>query len=132
MISSTGEDILHCREKFGENTGQERVSRMYAKISSVEFLLGNEQEALEYIRERMFPSASVQAGFQDACIFQSATEPQKYTLMILWENWEKMQSSKLPDHLSAEQQHFETLIATFSQGTHELLFQFLERPEPEE
>jgi heme-degrading monooxygenase HmoA len=105
---------------------------MYTKISSVEFLPGNEQEALDYIREKMFPSASVQAGFKDAFIFQSAAEPQKYTLMSLWESLEKMQSSKLPDHLYAEQQHFETLIATFSQSTHELLFQFSERPEPEE
>ncbi|GCE12272.1 antibiotic biosynthesis monooxygenase family protein [Tengunoibacter tsumagoiensis] len=105
---------------------------MYTKLSFVEFLPGNEQEALDYIREKMFPSASVQAGFKDAFIFQSAAEPQKYTLMSLWESLEKMQSSKPPDHLSAEQQHFETLIATFSQSTHELLFQFSERLEPEE
>ncbi len=104
---------------------------MYAKISYVEFLPGKEQEALTYIRDRMFPSASVQAGFKDSFIFQSTTEPQKYTLISLWESQEKMQASRPPEYLHAEQEHFDTLIADFSQNTHEMLFQFSERPEPE-
>lgn len=105
---------------------------MYVKISDVEFLPGNEKEALGYIRDKMFPCASVQAGFKDAFIFQSTAEPQKYTLMSLWESQETMQSSKLPEHLYAEQQHFETLITDFSQGIHEILFQFSKRPASEE
>ena len=100
---------------------------MYAKISYVEFLPGNEKEALDYSQEKMFPSASVQTGFKDAFIFQRREEPQKYTLMSLWESQEEMQLSKLPDHLYTEQQHFETLIAHFSQGTHEMLFHFSDR-----
>ena len=102
---------------------------MYAKISQVAFKPGNEEEALDFIRTKMFPSASVQSGFKDAFIFQNThSDPltPKYTLISIWESKEAMQKSAPPEHLHAGQQRFETLVASFSQEIHEMLFQFSE------
>jgi len=103
---------------------RKRSHSMFAKVSSIEFLPGCEEEALNYILVRMFPIASTQHGFKDAFIFQNTAEQQKYTLISLWESLEAMQSSGPPEYLREEQQHFETLIAAFSQNIDVMFFQF--------
>jgi heme-degrading monooxygenase HmoA len=100
---------------------------MYAKMTQITFRPGYEVEALKYIRTRMFPSASVQRGFQDAFIFQNAADPHQYTLISLWKSLETLQASHPPEDILAEQQHFETLITEVSQDIHKQLFQFSKR-----
>jgi heme-degrading monooxygenase HmoA len=102
---------------------KERQS-MYSKVSTVEFKPESEEEALEFIRTKMFPGASVQKGFKDAFIFRDTKQPQKYTLISLWENLETLQASRPPQELFEEQEHFETLVASFEQEIKEVLFNF--------
>ncbi|HTK07806.1 MAG TPA: antibiotic biosynthesis monooxygenase family protein [Ktedonobacteraceae bacterium] len=97
---------------------------MHAKVTRITFHPDSEEEALNFIRNRMFPSASAQRGFKDAFIFQNTAEQHKYTLISVWESEEAMQASAPPEDLLPELQHFDTLIAEASQDTHTLLFQF--------
>lgn len=97
---------------------------MYTKVTSITFHPGSEEEALNFIRTSMFPSASVQRGFQNAFIFQSLTDPHKYTLVSLWESIEAMQASGPPEELLPDLQRFDTLITDITQDIHAQLFQF--------
>ncbi|HEY4385978.1 MAG TPA: antibiotic biosynthesis monooxygenase [Ktedonobacteraceae bacterium] len=104
---------------------------MYAKVTRITFHPSSEEEALNFIQNRMFPSASVQRGFKDAFIFQNTAEQHKYTLISVWESEEAMQVSGPPEDLLPELQHFDTLVAEASQEIHTQLFQFSERSQGE-
>ena len=97
---------------------------MFAKVSTITFKPGSEEEALQFVPTRMFPSASTQNGFKDAYILQDRKEEQKYMLMSIWENLETLQASRPPEDLLEEQAHFDTLVTSFEQEIKEVLFNF--------
>ena len=94
---------------------------MHARVSTVRFRAGGEDEALHIFRDIMLPSASKQKGFKGALILKSDADPEEHIVISLWKTEEAMLESHAPEDLVPQLEPLEQLIAENKQGTYEVL-----------
>jgi heme-degrading monooxygenase HmoA len=94
---------------------------MHARVSTVRFQPGGEDEALHIFRDIMLPSASKQKGFKGALILKSDADPEQHIIISLWKNEEAMLESRPPEEIVPHLEPLEELIAENKQGTYEVL-----------
>jgi heme-degrading monooxygenase HmoA len=94
---------------------------MHARVSTVRFQAGGEDEALHIFRDIMLPSASKQKGFKGALILKSDADPEEHIVISLWKTEEAMLESRAPEDLVPQLEPLEQLIAENKQGTYEVL-----------
>jgi hypothetical protein len=94
---------------------------MHARVSTVRFQSGGEDEALHIFRDIMLPSASKQKGFKGALILKSDVDPEQHIIISLWKNEETMLESGPPEEIVPLLEPLEELIAENKQGAYEVL-----------
>jgi quinol monooxygenase YgiN len=94
---------------------------MHARVSTVRFQAGGEDEALHIFRDIMLPGASKQKGFKGALILKSDADPEEHIVISLWKTEEAMLESHAPEDLVPQLEPLEQLIAENKQGTYEVL-----------
>jgi heme-degrading monooxygenase HmoA len=94
---------------------------MHARVSTVRFQPGGEDEALHIFRDIMLPSASKQKGFKGALILKSDADPEEHIVISLWKTEEAMLESRAPEDIIPQLEPLEQLIAENKQGTYEVL-----------
>ncbi len=97
------------------------VTTMHARVSTVRFQPGGEDEALHIFRDIMLPSASKQKGFKGALILKSDADPEQHIIISIWKTEENMLESHPPEQIVPLLEPLEELIAENKQGAYEVL-----------
>ena len=72
---------------------------MYARISQWRYRHGTIDEATRIIRDIMIPGANKQPGFKGAFILKHDADPDKHTIISLWESKADLLASRPPEEI---------------------------------